>query len=171
MSAIVFFGVFIVVPMLVTDVSVAVTAYSAGMSALVALLIPNFILDSFGTKQEERYRRSFPDFMDIIIVCADAGLSLEAGVARVAKEMLNTNREIGIHLSIMMLEIRAGKRLRDSLATFAERLALDEARSLATVFKQSEELGSSLTDTLRVFSHEMRRARITRPRKKLMPCR
>jgi tight adherence protein C len=165
-SAIAFFGTFFFVRLLFDDITVAVAGYAGGASALLALIIPNFVLDRLGTRQEERYRRAFPDFMDILIVCADAGLSLEAGVARVAGEMLITNREFGIHLNIMMLEVRAGKRLREALTSFAERLALDEARSLATVFKQSEELGASITDTLRVFSAEMRRARITRAEEK-----
>jgi tight adherence protein C len=165
-STVAFFGTFFLVRLLADDTTVAVTGYAAGAMAFLALIIPNFVLDRLGTKQEERYRRSFPDFMDILIVCADAGLSLEAGVARVAKEMLMTSREFGIHLNIMMLEIRAGKRLREALTSFADRLALDEARSLATVFKQTEELGSSMIDTLRVFSHEMRRTRIVKAEEK-----
>lgn len=161
-----FFGVFLLVRIMIEDVTLAAAGYTAGILSLLALILPGFILDRMGSKQEERYRRAFPDFMDILIVCADAGLSLEAGVARVAEEMLPTNREFGIHLNIMMLEIRAGRRLRDALSGFADRLLLEEARSLATVFKQSEELGSSLTDTLRVFSHEMRRERIVKAEEK-----
>lgn len=166
LSLLTFVGTYFLVQSIVEDLSVALTAYVAAGAALIVLIVPNFILDRMGTRQEERYRRSFPDFMDILIVCADAGLSLEAAVARVAKEMLMTNREFGIHLHILVLEVRAGKRLREALTSFADRLVLDEARSLATVFKQSEELGSSLTHTLRVFSHEMRRARITRAEEK-----
>jgi len=164
-SATLFFSLIFIIPA-VSGLDFALGAYIAGAASLLALIIPNFVLDRLGKRQEERYRRSFPDFMDILIVCADAGLSLEAAVARVAKEIVTTNRKFGIHLNIMMLEVRAGKRLRDALTSFADRLEIDEARSLATVFKQSEELGSSLNQTLRVFSHEMRRARITRAEEK-----
>lgn len=165
-SAFAFLGTFAAVQVAVDGIAAPAAAAAGGVAGLLALILPNFVLDYLGKKQEERYRRAFPDFMDMLIVCADAGLSLEASVARVAGEMLAANREFGIHLNIMMLEIRAGKRLRDALTAFGERLTLDEARSLATVFKQSEELGSSLTETLRVFSDEMRRARIVRAEEK-----
>lgn len=166
LSLAVFVGAATALPMLMPASAISMVFYVAGTLATLALLIPSFVLDRMGKQQEERYRRSFPDFMDMLIVCADAGLSLEAAVARVARDTLSTNREFGIHLNIMMLEVRAGKRLREALTSFAERLAIEEARSLATVFKQSEELGASLTQTLRVFSHEMRRTRITRAEEK-----
>lgn len=165
-STFAFFATFAGARILDETVSNFYVGLMAGAIAALVYILANFFLDYLGRKQGERYRRAFPDFMDMIIVCADAGLSLEAAVARVAQEMLETNREFGIHLSIMMLEVRAGKRLRDALSAFGDRLDLDEARSLATVFKQSEELGSSIIDTLRVFSDEMRRARITRAEEK-----
>lgn len=165
-AVIAFLGTYIVVTAAFKDIQVPVAAAAAAVAALLALVIPSFVVDKMGNRQEELYRRSFPDFMDMLVVCADAGLSLEAAVARVAREMLITNRKFGIHLNIMMLEVRAGKRLRDALTSFSDRLALDEAQALATVFKQSEELGSSLTHTLRVFSQEMRRARIVRAEEK-----
>ena len=62
-----------------------------------------------------------------------------------AQEFLGTHRELGIHLSIMMLEVRAGKRLREALQAFADRVDIEEARSLSVLFKQSEELGASIT--------------------------
>jgi tight adherence protein C len=129
-------------------------------------IVPNFVLDRLGKRQEEQYRRGFPDFMDMVIMCADAGLSLEAAVAKVAEEFLVTHKALGIHLSIMMLEVRAGKRLRDALQGFADRIAIEEARSLSTLFKQSEELGASITQTLKVFSTDMRQLRIIRAEEK-----
>jgi tight adherence protein C len=66
----------------------------------------------------------------------------------------------------MMLEVRAGKRLREALQAFADRVDIDEARSLSILFKQSEELGASITQTLRVFSEEMRHARVIRAEEK-----
>jgi tight adherence protein C len=165
-AAVVFVGLLLVIPRLVPSVSFTIVFYVAAVAAFLALIAPNFVLDRMGRRQEERYRRTFPDFMDMLIVCADAGLSLEAAVTRVAKEFLETNREFGIHLNIMMLEVRAGKRLREALQGFADRLEIEEGRSLATVFKQSEELGASLIQTLRVFSNEMRRNRIIRAEEK-----
>lgn len=142
-----------------------VSLMSAIVGSLFAIL-PNFMLDRFASGQQEQYRRAFPDFMDMMIVCTDSGLSMEAAASRVSHEFLRSHRGLGIHLSIMMLEVRAGKRLREALTSLAERLHIDEAKSLATLFKQSDELGSSLNEALRVYSDEMRQMRLLRAEEK-----
>ena len=153
-------------PLLFPSLGITAILFIAGCGAALALILPNFFMDALGRRQEEWYRRSFPDFMDLMVLCADAGLSLEAAVARVTKEFDATHPDLAVHLNIMLLEIRAGKRLRDALRGFADRLDLDEARDLATLFRQSEEVGASLTQTLRVFSREMKQNRIVRAEEK-----
>lgn len=129
--------------------------------SLLFLMLPNFILDRMGRKQEQSYRRAFPDFMDLMVVCADAGLSLEAAIEEVAEEMASTSSSLGLHLKIMTLEMRAGRPMREALHNLARRINIEEARALAVLFSQSEELGTSLTNALRVYSAEMRDKRIT----------
>lgn len=136
---------------------------SIGGAALIGLgciVIPSIMLDRFESAQKQIYRRSFPDFMDMMITCADAGMSLEAAVERVSQELAATHKWLGIQLSIMNLQLRAGKPLREALRELADRIGLDEAKALAVLFRQSEELGTSLTDALRVYSAEMRGQRI-----------
>lgn len=132
----------------------------AGLFGLACLVIPSVMLDRFEKGQKQVYRRGFPDFMDMMITCADAGMSLEAAVERVSGELAGTHKWLGIQLSIMTLQLRAGKPLREALRELADRIGLDEARALAVLFRQSEELGTSLTDALRVYSDEMRSQRI-----------
>lgn len=132
----------------------------------LGLFLPNFYLDSLGRRQKVNYQRAFPDFMDMMIVCTDAGLSIEAAASRVSREFLTTNKLLGVHLCIMMLEVRAGKRFREALSNMADRLDIPEAKSLAVLFRQSEELGSSLTQALRVYSEEMRQMRLLRAEEK-----
>ncbi|MER9164522.1 type II secretion system F family protein [Mesorhizobium sp. M0715] len=132
----------------------------AGLFGLACMVIPSIMLDRFENAQKEIYRRGFPDFMDMMITCADAGMSLEAAVERVSSELAGTHKWLGIQLSIMTLQLRAGKPLREALRELADRIGLDEARALAVLFRQSEELGTSLTDALRVYSEEMRSQRI-----------
>jgi len=165
-AALLLVAIVVVVPEFVPGLDYAQVISVAVAAAALMVVVPNFALDRLGKRQEEQYRRGFPDFMDMVIMCADAGLSLEAAVAKVAEEFLVTHRQLGIHLSIMMLEVRAGKRLRDALQGFADRIAIEEARSLSTLFKQSEELGASITQTLKVFSTEMRQMRIIRAEEK-----
>ncbi|MGX5831685.1 type II secretion system F family protein [Mesorhizobium sp. 43Arga] len=134
----------------------------AALLGLACIVVPSVALDRFENKQKQIYRRGFPDFMDMIITCADAGMSLEAAVERVSNELAGTHKWLGIQLSIMTLQLRAGKPLREALRGLADRIGLEEARALAVLFRQSEELGTSLTDALRVYSDEMRSQRIMR---------
>ncbi|WP_428643427.1 type II secretion system F family protein [Roseibium sp.] len=144
---------------------VIVLVLSMLISAFV-FFIMNVLLERRGVRRERDYRKLFPDFMDMMIVCVDAGLSIEASVDRVAKEFLASHKSFGIHLCIMMLEVRGGRRLRDALTNFAHRVQIEEARALAVLLRQSEELGSSVTKTLRVYSQEMRQNRMIRAEEK-----
>jgi tight adherence protein C len=126
----------------------------------------NIILERMGDAKEVEYRRIFPDFMDMLTTCVDAGLSIEAAISRVSREMLLTHPDFGLHLTVMTLEIRGGRRVRDALANLGNRLHIDEAKSLAVLFRQSEELGTSITKSLRVYSAEMRQLRIIRAEEK-----
>ncbi|MER9303481.1 type II secretion system F family protein [Mesorhizobium sp. M0496] len=137
-----------------------VTLAGSALFGLGCIVIPSILLDRFENGQKKTYRRGFPDFMDMMITCADAGMSLEAAVERVSGELAGTHKWLGIQLSIMTLQLRAGKPLREALRELADRIGLDEARALAVLFRQSEELGTSLTDALRVYSEEMRSQRI-----------
>lgn len=132
----------------------------SALFGLACIVLPAILLDRFENAQKEIYRRAFPDFMDMMITCADAGMSLEAAVERVSSELAGTHKWLGIQLAIMTLQLRAGKPLREALRDLADRIGLDEARALAVLFRQSEELGTSLTDALRVYSDEMRSQRI-----------
>lgn len=134
----------------------------AALFGLACIVIPSIALDRFENAQKQIYRRGFPDFMDMMITCADAGMSLEAAVERVGAELAGTHKWLGIQLSIMNLQMRAGKPLREALRELADRIGLEEARSLAVLFRQSEELGTSLTEALRIYSDEMRSQRILR---------
>jgi tight adherence protein C len=146
------------------EMSRLMTLLVAMFAAGATFVLVNIYIDRRGDAKEREYRRLFPDFMDMLIVCLDAGMSLEAAANRVAREFVSKN--FGLHLSIMMLEVRGGRRLREALANLAARLRIDEARALAVLFRQSEELGTSVTQTLRVYSKEMRDLRIVRAEEK-----
>jgi tight adherence protein C len=139
---------------------------AAAIFGLACIVIPSIALDRFENGQKEVYRRGFPDFMDLMITCADAGMSLEAAVERVAQELAGTHRALGVQLSIMTLQMRAGKPLRDALRDLSDRVGIEEAKSLAVLFRQSEELGTSLTEALRIYTDEMRTQRVLRAEEK-----
>jgi tight adherence protein C len=134
--------------------------------SLAFIVVPSIMLDVYANGIKELHRRGFPDFMDMMITCADAGMSLEAAVERVSTEFGATHRHLGVQLSILNLQLRAGKPLRDALRELGDRIGLEEARALAVLFRQSEELGTSLVDALRVYSAEMRTQRVLRAEEK-----
>lgn len=109
------------------------------------------------------YRIIFPDFLDLLIVCIDAGLGLEGAVNRVATEIADRrSRVFGINLAVMTAEMRAGRSFIEALGALADRLIIPEARSLVALLRQSTELGSDLGEALRIFGDEMRDKRLLR---------
>jgi tight adherence protein C len=108
------------------------------------------------------YRNIFPDFLDLTVVCVDAGLGVDAALNRITGEISKWSKPFGTNLVIMSAEIQAGRSFVEALATLADRLMIAEARSLVAVLRQSIELGSDVAETLRVFSDEMRARRLLR---------
>jgi tight adherence protein C len=108
------------------------------------------------------FRIAFPDMVDLLVVCIDAGLSLDGALDRVSGEITQQNRHLGANLQLMGAETRAGRSTIDALASLADRLGLDEARSLTAMLRQSIELGTDVGDALRAFSDEMRDRRLLR---------
>ena len=127
----------------------------------VGYMAPAIYLQQIVGKRMAEYRNGFPDFMDLMIVCCDAGLSIEASVDRVTKEIRNTYPAMSANLTLVTLELRAGSTMDETLKALADRLGIDEVRAFATLLRQSKELGTSLSQTLKVFSDEMRHKRMT----------
>lgn len=144
-------------------------AESSGMSRWTFVILagaagyflPGIVLSQRTRAMTREYRNGFPDFMDLMIVCSDAGMSMEAGIERVSKELALTYPSLSLNLQMVSLELRAGRSLEDALKSLADRLSLEEVRSFATLLQQSKELGTSLSGALRVFSDEMRHKRMS----------
>jgi tight adherence protein C len=127
---------------------------------------PSFYLDRRIKARADEHRAGFPDFMDLLVVCADSGLSMEASLERVGIELAGTYPSLGGNIHMTNLEVRNGRSMTDALEHFGDRLGLEEARSFAILLQQSAELGSSLTDALRVYSDDMRHKRMSRAEEK-----
>ncbi len=127
---------------------------------------PSMYIDKRIAARKLEHRSGFPDFMDLLVVCADSGLSMEASLERVGRELGDSYPSLTANIHMTNLEIRAGRALKDALERFANRLALEEARSFATLINQSIDLGSSITDAMRVYSEDMRHQRLSRAEEK-----
>jgi len=122
---------------------------------------PSMYIDKRIKARRFEHRMGFPDFMDLLVVCADSGLSMEASLERVGRELGDSYPSLTANIHMANLEIRAGRNLKDALERLANRLALDEARAFATLINQSIDIGSSITDALRVYSDDMRHKRLS----------
>jgi tight adherence protein C len=133
---------------------------------VLGYLAPSFYLDRQIKKKRREHQSGFPDFMDLLVVCADAGLSMEASLDRVGRELGVSYPSLTANIHMANLEIRAGRTITEALEHLGDRLGLEEARSFATLIQQSDELGSSISDALRVYSDDMRHKRLSRAEEK-----
>jgi len=131
------------------------------VGGIAGYVAPAVYIDKRIAARREQHRLGFPDFMDLLVVCADSGLSMEASLERISREMGESYPSLTANIHMANLEIRAGRPLKDALERFADRLGLEEARQFATLINQSLDLGSSINDALRVYSDDMRHKRLS----------
>src|SRR5215208_3272640 len=158
-------AVFVVLPMLLTQ-SAGSFWMCVAMGGIGGYLAPGLYLDKRISTRRNEHRSGFPDFLDLLVVCADSGLSMEASLERVGRELGDSYPSLCANIHMANLEIRAGRSMTEALEHFGDRLGLDEARSFATLIQQSAELGSSITEALRVYSDDMRHKRLSRAEEK-----
>ena len=130
--------------------------------ALIGFYLPNFWLRRKVDMRKEKILRGLPDALDLMVVCAEAGVGLDAAIQRVGEEMKLANRPLSEEFRLLNLELRAGKQRRDALKNLALRTDLDDVRSLVTLLVQTERFGTSIAQALRVHSDSMRTKRFQR---------
>jgi tight adherence protein C len=138
----------------------------AGALLMIAYYLPGAHLSRRARALQDKYRVTFPDFLDMLVVCINAGLSLEAALDRAARELGPADLELRANLDLMAGEMRAGKSTPEALKDLAERLGLREARSFAALLQQTIELGTDVAAALTTFSDEMRDRRMARAEEK-----
>ena len=144
------------------EVPGALIVVLAACLAMLGLVLPPIFLDICTRSMREKYRRAFPDFMDLLVVCIESGHSLPSALDRVGLEIIETSPQLGANLHLLNLELRAGSTTTAALESLHARLGIEEVLSLVVLLKQSEELGASISGALRVFSDEMRDKRLIR---------
>jgi tight adherence protein C len=150
----------------VPEISASGLAAGAVGGAGVGLLVPALYVSRRHNHLYQECREGFPTFLDLLVVCSEAGLTPRAGIERVSREITRTHPFLGANLFLMSLELRAGRPLVEAVEGLGRRVNLDEVRSFGSLLQQTEELGTNLTNTLRVFSEEMRARRFFRAEEK-----
>jgi tight adherence protein C len=122
-------------------------------------ITPQIWVQSRVRRRRDDIRRAIPNVLDLIIVCVEAGLGLNAAVQRISREMRQTYPELAKELNILNQEIFLGINRAEAFRNLALRTGVDELRSLATVLMQSDRLGTSVADVLRVQADNLRTKR------------
>lgn len=137
----------------------------AGLAAM-GLVLPNLFLTAKADRRRQEIINGFPDCLDLMLVCVEAGMGLEAALDRVAREMAISHPLIAETLLQTTLELRAGAGREEALRNLADRAGVDEIRAFTTLLIQSDKLGSSIATTLRIYAAEMREKRRMRAEEK-----
>ncbi len=136
------------------------------IAAVLGLYAPSLFIKAKADRRQQALINAFPDALDLMLVCVEAGLGLEAAFARVGQEMTTSHPLLAELLGTVVLELRAGRSREDALRRMADRAGADEIRAFATLLIQSTLLGSSIAQTLRVYASEMRERRRMRAEEK-----
>jgi tight adherence protein C len=128
----------------------------------LGFFLPDIWLQRRIVKRKEKLFEGFPDALDLLAVCVEAGMGLDAATVRVAKEIELTNKPLSEELKLLNLELRAGKSRRDALRDLAMRTDLEDIRNLTTLLIQTDKFGGSITKALRVYSDTFRTKRYQR---------
>lgn len=135
-------------------------------AAALGLYLPAVIVRARADRRQRQLVNGFPDALDLMLVCVEAGLGLEAAFARVGMEMTSSHPLLAEQFGAMVLELRAGRSHEDALRRMADRAGSDDIRAFATLLIQSTKLGSSIAQTLRIYASEMREKRRMRAEEK-----
>jgi len=160
-----FYGSKVVVPLLLCVVCLVtglgeMTGFAYILALVLGFLAPDFWLGKRISTRQSRIRRGLPDVLDLLVICIEAGLSLDQAAARTSVELMQAQPELCDELSIVVLEQRAGRPRGEAWKHLAERTDVDCVRNLVSMLVQAEQFGTSIGKTLRVHSDTLRTQRV-----------
>jgi len=154
---------FVVLPVLAVAFgprnSFFVYVLSIGFAVFAGWIIPMGFLDRLVRQRQEKIRRSVPDALDLMVVCVEAGVSLDAAILRVAREIRLAHTDLAHELSVVNRKTNAGIPRDAALRSLWQRTGVEELRTLVSSMIQSEKWGTSIATVLRVSADTLRRKR------------
>ncbi len=127
--------------------------------AVIGYLLPNLFLRIKSSRRKAKFVEGFPDALDLMVVCVEAGMGMDAALNRLTEEMRTGNKPIYEEFRQLMLEMRAGKARKDALRSLATRVDVEDVTSWVTLLVQTDKFGTSIAQALRVHSDSMRTKR------------
>lgn len=131
-----------------------------GAALVIGFLGPDFYLGRMISTRQAKIRRGLPDVLDLLIICIEAGLSLDQATARTSQELTKAQPDLCDELQLVVLEQRAGRPRAECWKHLAERTDVDVIRNLVSMLIQSEQFGTSVAKTLRTHSDTLRTKRV-----------
>ena len=122
-------------------------------------ILPGMVLARMAKRRAHRIRLSLADMLDLLVVSVEAGLGLDAALQRVGQELAFAYPELADELRLINLELRAGKPRAEALRNLADRTGVDDLASLVTMLIQTDKFGTSVAQSLRVYSETLRTKR------------
>lgn len=150
----------IVVPATFPELTPKQVLISIAVTGVFAFLLPSYVLDRLILKRKRKLRNAFPDALDLLIVCVEAGMGLNPALQRVAEELDVSHPELAAEFSLVTVEIRAGIDRIESLKNLAKRTGLEDINGMVSLLAQSMRFGTSVAETLRVYSEDFRDKRM-----------
>lgn len=130
------------------------------VAALIAgILLPEIWILWRVSVRQHRLRRGLPDALDLLVICVEAGLGLDQAMLRVSQELKVVHRELSDELQLVNLEMRVGKSRIEALRELARRTGIDDIKALVAMLAQTERFGTSISQSLRVHSDDLRTRR------------
>jgi tight adherence protein C len=136
------------------------TVLLVSAAAGVGYLLPHSNIRRKAKYRMREIRETFPDTLDLLVVCVEAGLGVDAALIKVANEQKNQGLAVGEEFLLMSREMQAGLSRREALSRLGDRLDLEEVRGLTAFLVQTEDIGGSIGRSLRVYAETMRQKRI-----------
>jgi len=127
-----------------------------GVGAALGYMLPFLTVFRKARVRVREMRETLPDTLDLIVVCVEAGMGVDAALNRVGKEQNSQQLALGEELVLASQEMQAGSARKDALLRLADRVGIEEFKSLVTFLTQTEEMGGSISRSLRVYAETMR---------------
>jgi len=144
------------------EISTTQLALAVVIPGAVGYYLPKYWVERRVQKRTEEIQNGFPDALDMLLVCVEAGQSLDQGIIRVSKELNAGYPALAEEFEIVSQEVKAGKDKVSVLRSFSERTGVQDVASFVTVMIQSQTFGTSIAEALRVYASEMRDKRVMR---------
>lgn len=134
----------------------------------VGFIAPSGTVERMARLRGERMENEFPDALDLMVVCVEAGLGMEASFLRVGEEVEASHPLISHQFDLVSQELRAGRSRAEALRNLGERAGAGPVRSFSALMIQTDSLGGSVAQTLRTYSQELRQTRLLKAEEKAL---